>query len=160
MKKPIVLAAAACISLFTSIACKTMHKTPAPATELVTVMSVAPTVKAGTPVLMKFTVQNPTPGEMKFCKWHTPFEGFRNSFLTIKNSKGVEVRYLGIMAKRVMPPPADAYIILQAGKSESSEIDLLKGYDLSAVGTYTVVYNSAGMSGLKNVNTVTFSVVE
>lgn len=160
MKKPFFVLAAACLPLFTFNACKTMHKTVSPETELVTVMSMPASIKLGSPMTLKFTVQNPTQGALKFCKWHTPFEGFRNSFLTVTTGSGAEVQYHGMMAKRVMPPPADAYITVAPGKSETSEIDLMQAYPIDSAGTYTVRYNSAGMSGLKKVNTVTFSIVD
>lgn len=32
-----------------------------------------------------------------------------SKFLTVTDSEGNEVRYIGPMAKRLMPPPADTY---------------------------------------------------
>jgi hypothetical protein len=147
--------ATACLSLF---ACKTMQK---PTTgELVTTMSVASPVKTGNPVMLKFTVKNTSSKELKFCKWHTPFEGFRNSIFTITDSKGEEARYKGIMAKRVMPPPADAYMAVAGEDSVSASIDITTAYDVTAPGKYTITYQSSGISGLEKVNETTFTITQ
>lgn len=148
-----------CLSIFTFMSCKSTKNTPS-GQELVTKMTVQQPVKVGKPVMVTFTVTNPSAKELKFCKWHTPFEGFRNSIFDIKNSKGEEVRYKGIMAKRIMPPPADAYITVAPGKTETGSIDLLTAYDLTAPGKYTIVYQSGGISGLEKVNEATFTISE
>jgi hypothetical protein len=135
-----------------------MHKTTAG--ELITNMSVLTPVKTGNPVMLTFTVRNTSSKELKFCKWHTPFEGFRNSIFTITDSKGEEARYKGIMAKRMMPPPADAYMAVPAGDSVTSTIDLLKAYDVTTPGKYKITYQSSGISGLEKVNETTFTITE
>ena len=147
-----------CLSLFTFLSCKTTQKTTAG--ELVTTMSIKEPVKVGSPVMVTFTVHNTSSKELKFLKWHTPFEGFKNSIFEIKNSAGEEVRYKGIMAKRIMPPPADAYIAVAAGKTISGSIDLLTGYDLTVPGKYTILYQSSGISGLEKVKESTFTITE
>jgi hypothetical protein len=147
-----------CLSLFTFMSCKTTK--PSTAGELVTTMTVKEPVKVGSPVMVTFTVHNTSSKELKFLRWHTPFEGFKNSIFDIKNSKGEEVRYKGIMAKRIMPPPADAYMAVAAGKTVTGSIDLLTAYDLTAPGKYTIVYQSSGISGLEKVNEATFTITE
>jgi hypothetical protein len=154
---------AAVLSFLTFTACKHTQKASSAATTgegLVTEMSVPSTIKTGNPVMLKFTVYNKSGKELQFCKWHTPFEGFMSSFLDITSSNNTEVLYRGIMAKRIMPPPAEAYIKVPAGKSVSVDIDLLKGYNLSAPATYKAVYQASGMSGLEKVNEVTFTITE
>jgi hypothetical protein len=175
---------AACLSLFSFTACQqsqnaqsaqndttqqaqdttaALTETPAADTSsaaaLTTVMSVSEKVKAGAPVLVKFTVTNSSDKEVEFCKWHTPFEEkFLNSFFEIQDSKGEPAQYTGVMAKRIMPPPADAFIKVPAKGTVSAEIDLLKGYKVSAPGTYKVIYQGDGISGLTKVNEVTFTI--
>jgi hypothetical protein len=160
---------AACLSVFSFTACKNTQKaattpssTTAPSTaeELVTTMSVPEKVKVGSPIMLKFTVSNNSGKELQFCKWHTPFEKFMNSYFDIQDSKGEPVMYKGIMAKRIMPPPAEAYIKVRAKDKVSSEIDLLTGYRITAPGTYKLTYQDSGMSGLTKVNEVTFTVTE
>lgn len=119
-------------------------------------MSAPEKVKAGKPILVKFTVSNPSDKEQEFCKWHTPFEQrFMNSFFEVTDGKGEQVQYKGAMAKRVMPPPADAYVKVAAKGSVSAEIDLTVGYDVKKAGSYKVVYQGEGVSGLTKVNEVT-----
>jgi len=154
-----ILAAWLTISFFP--ACKNAQPaTSSTAETLVTVMTLPATVKAGEPAMLHFTVHNPTAKELSFCKWHTPFEGFMSAFLHIEDSNGTEAQYRSIMAKRIMPPPADAYIKVPAGDSVSVDIDLLKGYALTAPGKYKVRYQAGGVSGLEKVNEAAFTVVE
>lgn len=149
---------ASCLAVFYFSACKQTQKTASGGEGLETVMSVPATVPAGSPVMLTFTVYNHTAKDTQFCKWHTPFEGFISTFLDIKDAAGTPVQYRGAMAKRVMPPPAEAYISVPAGDSASVTVDLLKGYDLTQPGQYKAVYQGGGMSGLEKVNEISFSV--
>ncbi|TWI84036.1 hypothetical protein LX66_4398 [Chitinophaga japonensis] len=152
---------AAWLSVFFFPACKNSQPANGSTNEaLVAVMTIPATVKAGQPVMLHFAVRNPSAKELSFCKWHTPFEGFMDAFLHVQESKGAEAQYRGIMAKRIMPPPADAYIRVPAGDSVSVDIDLLKGYAVDVPGTYTVRYQAGGVSGLEKVNEAAFTVVE
>ena len=144
---------------FLFAACDTPKKAAA-ANELVTEMSIPATVKKGDPVVLKFTVRNPSSQELKFCKWHTPFEPFLAHYLDITDANGASAQYKGAMAKRIMPPPDEAYIKVPAGDSAIAEIDLLKGYNISAPGRYKVVYQASGMSGLVKVNETFFNIAD
>ncbi|RPD42923.1 protease [Chitinophaga barathri] len=148
----------ACLTVFYFSACKQTQKSASGGEGLETVMSVPATIPAGGPVMLNFTVYNRSSRDTQFCKWHTPFEGFISTFLDIKDAAGTEVQYRGAMAKRVMPPPAEAYIKVPAGDSVSVTLDLLKGYDLTKPGQYKAVYQAGGMSGLTKVNDISFSV--
>lgn len=154
----LIVMMAACLFVFS--ACMNEQKTSATAETLETVMAVPATVKAGEPVPLTFTVLNHTGKEQEFCKWHTPFEGFIAAFLDIKGSDGAAVAYRGAMAKRIMPPPAEAYIKIPAGDSVTVDIDLLKGYDLSKPGKYHIVYQAGGVSGLEKVNELDLVITE
>ncbi|WP_238429829.1 hypothetical protein [Chitinophaga agri] len=126
---------------------------------LTTVMSAPEKVKAGAPIMVKFTVTNHADTAVSFLKWHTPMEGkFMNSFFEVTDSKGEAIQYKGIMAKRVTPPPADAYISVPAKGEVSGEVDLTTGYKITAPGTYKVVYQGDFTSGLSKVNEVTVTV--
>ncbi len=159
MKLPFLLLAGTCITVFNFYACKTVQKTTAN-NELVTEMTMPATIRTGGPVMLTFTVKNPGGNELKFLKWETPFEGFRNDFLDIHNTAGELLPYRGIMAKRVMPPPPDAYITVAPGQSKTATIDLTTAYAISLPGTYTVAYTAEGMSGLKRVNKISFTIVQ
>jgi hypothetical protein len=120
------------------------------------VLGIKDIIKTGEKVSLKFTVHNDQSTEKSFCKWHTPFEPLMSKYLDIKDENGNEVLYKGPMAKRIMPPPADSYLVVKPKDILSSEVDLLKAYQLEAEKKYTVSYNSSGMSGIKATNTVTF----
>lgn len=123
---------------------------------LYVVLGIKDIIKTGEKVSLKFTVRNDQSTEKSFCKWHTPFEPLMSKYLDIKDENGNEVLYKGPMAKRIMPPPADSYLAVKPKDVLSSEVDLLKAYELEAEKKYTVSYNSSGMSGIKAANTVTF----
>jgi len=126
----------------------TATENPAAAQGLVATMQVADTIRVGSALQMKFAVHNYADTATSFCKWHTPFERWMSKYLDIKDENGVEANYKGAMAKRVMPPPADSYIKLNAKDSVSVTVDLLEGYDISKPGKYTVKYQGGDISGL------------
>jgi hypothetical protein len=121
------------------------------------VLKIKDIIKTGEKVTLNFAVQNGGPAEKSFCKWHTPFEPLMSKYLDIKDENGNDAPYKGPMAKRIMPPPADSYLMVKPKDKLSSEVDLLKAYELQAGKKYTISYNSSGISGLKASNTVTFS---
>jgi len=124
-------------------------------------ISVQSPVKGDAPVILTFTVENPSDTALAFCKWHTAFEeAFTASWLEITDSKGQQVQYKGVMAKRIMPPPAETYIVVPAKGSVTHEIDLRKGYDLAKPGKYKAVYQGQGVSNLNNVKDVTFELTK
>lgn len=115
---------------------------------LVTKMEMKSAYKVGDSVMLKFTVYNPTDSAIKFCKWHTPFEPLMSKYLEVKDASGEEAAYKGPMAKRIMPPPADAYISVAAKDSTVVTVDLLKGYDITKPSKYTITYQGSNISGL------------
>lgn len=119
-------------------------------------MSVKDTVKAGELVELKFTVYNNADTAQRFCKWHSPFEPFISKYLDIKSASGEEVNYKGAMAKRMMPPPASSYIAVNSKDSVSTQVDLLKGYDISKPGRYSITYVGQNMSGLVVKDSISF----
>ncbi|MCX2452058.1 protease [Pedobacter sp. PLR] len=119
-------------------------------------MSVKDTVKAGELVELKFTVYNNADTAQRFCKWHTPFEPFISKYLDVKSASGEEINYKGAMAKRMMPAPASSYIAVNSKDSVSTQVDLLKGYDLSKPGKYTIIYVGQNMSGLIVKDSISF----
>jgi len=111
-------------------------------------MALLSAAKIGAPINIKFTVYNTTDTAAKFCKWHTPFEKLMSKYLDVKDADGNEANYIGPMAKRIMPPPADSYITLNPGDSTAVDFDLTQGYAIDKPGTYTIKYNAVGMSGI------------
>lgn len=122
-------------------------------------MHVKPAITVGQPVEMQFTVYNGTDTVSTFLKWQTPFEPLLGKYLEIKNEQGEEAPYIGAMAKRIMPPPADAYIEIKPQDSLSVKVDILKGYALEKPGKYTINFTSSDLSGLKVDQPITFTYI-
>jgi hypothetical protein len=120
-------------------------------------MTIAPVIKMGEPIEMRFTVYNDADSVQQFCKWHTPFEPLLSKYLDITDQSGEDILYKGAMAKRIMPPPADSYLKVQPKDSLSVVVDILKGYSISKSSIYKIKYNSQNMSGLMVKDSVSFS---
>ncbi|RZK76565.1 MAG: protease [Pedobacter sp.] len=120
-------------------------------------MQIMPEVKPGNSIEMRFTVYNSSDKSQQFCKWHTPFEPPMSKYLDITDEEGVEAQYMGAMAKRIMPPPADSYITVKPGDSLSVKVDLSKIYRVEKAGRYVVRYVAQEMSGLSVKDSVTFA---
>ncbi|RNL56441.1 protease [Pedobacter jejuensis] len=116
-----------------------------PITEKMTLLGEA---KLGQPINIKFSVYNNTDTVAKFCKWHTPFERLMSKYLDVAMEDHVDVNYTGAMAKRIMPPPADSYIMLKKGDSTSTNFNLNDGYAITKAGSYTIKYNATTISGI------------
>jgi len=121
-------------------------------------IEIAPVIALGDSVMMKFTINNPSETDKKFCKWHTPFEPPLSKYLDIVDEKGDEVQYLGAMAKRISPAPESSYIDIKAGENLSAIINLGHIYKLDKAGRYTVKYNSEAVSGLSPLATTVFEI--
>jgi hypothetical protein len=135
----------------------TINKTDTVAnTQMTARMSMKPVIKAGDSLELRFTVYNLSDKTQSFCKWHTPFEPPMSKYLDIKDDQGVEARYQGAMAKRIMPPPADSYIEVKPGDSLSVKVNISKIYALDKPGTYSVRYNAQEISGLVVKDSITF----
>lgn len=126
------------------------------AKQLFAVIEMEDTIHFGDSLILTFTVHNTSDSAQKFCKWHTPFEPLMSTYLQITDEEGIEVNYIGAMAKRAMPPSAESYITLAANNSLASTVDLLKGYELSKKGKYTVKYTGENMSGLSVKDSISF----
>ncbi len=123
---------------------------------LYAMMQIRDTVRAGEPLELQFTVRNDADTTAKFLKWDTPYEALVSKYLDIRDENGNQVDYIGAMAKRMMPPPADSYIAVEPGDSLRVAVDLLKGYAVSRPSRYTVVYVGGNMSGLVVKDSVSF----
>lgn len=119
-------------------------------------MHINPVIKVGDSVLLNFTVFNTTNKDQTFCKWHTPFEPPMSKYLDVLDDKRYEVQYLGAMAKRAMPPPANSYLTVKSGDSLSITVDLRKSYQIDKLSKYTLKYNSEDISGLSIKDSVSF----
>ena len=111
-------------------------------------------------ILIDFVVHNPTKDTLKFTQYHTPFEGVISKFVDVIGADSVEVDYIGAMARRIMPPPADTYHAVAPNESKRISFDLKKGYKIDKVGTYSIQYNSERISGITPSKAVEITVVD
>lgn len=88
-------------------------------------------------VQLSFQLTNNNDYDVYVLNWHTPLEGLYNRYLVV-SVDGKEVDYRGIMAKRGNPT-ADSYILVVAGQSVSSTVEISSGYDTSIPGRYLVL---------------------
>ena len=98
-------------------------------------------------VQLTFTVVNHADSVQRFVRWETPFEPRLGKYLEVKDENGQEAEFKGAMARRVMPPPAEAYIEVPAHDSLSTRFNVATNYTLSE-GLYTIKYVGGGVSGL------------
>lgn len=98
-------------------------------------------------VQLTFTVVNHADTAQRFVKWETPFEPRIGKYLEVTDEQGAEAEFKGAMARRVMPPPAEAYMEVPAHDSLSTRFNVATNYSLSE-GQYTIKYVGGGVSGL------------
>lgn len=95
---------------------------------------------ADVPMAIKFSLVNQSDESLSVLKWHTPLEGIAGDIFRIVGEGGV-VEYRGPMVRRGEPELQD-YVKIEPGKAVTVEVDLLKGYDLSAPGIYQVNFQA------------------
>lgn len=113
-------------------------------------LSAADDYDVRTPIVIRFTVENSASDTIKFTKYNTPFEGFLGDFLEIKNDKGDKMNYIGPMAKRVMPPPADAFVVVPPNEKKWVDIDIKQGYKIDNTGNYILKFLGDEINGLSS----------
>ena len=111
-------------------------------------------VDTGTNLTLR--VENRGDRAARFCRYQTPFEGFRAPFLSVEAESGEEVVYTGALVKRA-PPGDDDYITLAAGAVEQASFDLTDAYAVST-GPYTVRFVGGMVSGLPDSESVAVDV--
>ena len=115
-----------------------------------TKISLPEKLKAGGTMNLTMKIENGTKNDYKFLKWNSPFENnFLGDYLNIVDEKGAKVEYRGPMAKRMWPPPAEAYDIVVPGKFAESTIDISQAYPINLPGKYSVQYE--GMNGADSI---------
>ncbi len=121
------------------------RKKEEPALDGAQALQVSMAAAGGTSVTIQ--VSNPTGAAIRFCRYHTPFEGVRNDIFRVSQG-GRELGYQGMMAKRRPPGPAD-YLLVEPGASMEATVDLVPSWSLKK-GTWTVQYRGTGISGLQD----------
>jgi peptidyl-Lys metalloendopeptidase len=90
-------------------------------------------------VVIHVTFSNPTNHTIRILKWYTPVDGVEEPLFKV-SLDGVPVAYTGPLYKRPAATGQD-YITLKSGESFTNDVSLGEYYDLSASGSYTVVYD-------------------
>ncbi|MGN6395832.1 MAG: hypothetical protein ACTHMI_09725 [Mucilaginibacter sp.] len=108
-------------------------------------------------VYLTFTVTNNSNQEVRFVKWETPFEPRLGKYFEIVDNTGNEALFKGAMARRVMPPPAGAYITVKPHDKVSTRINLADNYTFNG-NSYQLKYVGGGVSGLQTGKSVKFTV--
>lgn len=94
---------------------------------------------AGSPVSIRFTLENLTRGPLYALKWYTPLEGIKGRIFKVTRD-GVEVLYEGPMVKRANPV-RDDYVRIGPGEAVSADVDLAMAYDLTKPGEYRAEFS-------------------
>jgi len=93
--------------------------------------------------VLTFIVQNTQSSVISVLKYGTPLENtLWTSAFIITDMNGTEVTYVGKMARRVWPAPAESFAELLPGDVVSGSVDLAEHYDFPAPGRYTVVFEA------------------
>ena len=93
------------------------------------------------PTKVKFIFTNKTEDDLYILKWCTPLEGMKSPFLTIKYGDK-EVKYEGIIAKRLSPCKQEYYKHLKPHHPVENTIDLAEAYAFPDTGEYIVQYSN------------------
>ena len=94
---------------------------------------------------VRFTITNSSEIPVSVYNWDTPLYEIENDLFDVVLN-GQRVAYLGFIAKRLDPAPAD-FIRLRPGHSRSVVVELSALYDMSQPGFYSVTYR-AGLSSV------------
>jgi peptidyl-Lys metalloendopeptidase len=100
---------------------------------------VAPSLRSGEPVEVRFQLTNRTEQPLFVLSWRTPLEGrlLGNDFKVTR--EGTEIPYQGPMAKRGNPS-AESYQSLAPGASVDAKVELSLAYDMKQPGRYRIEY--------------------
>jgi peptidyl-Lys metalloendopeptidase len=89
------------------------------------------------PLELEFTVSNAGAEQAEFLRWGTPFEGVSDDMFDVRDEQNNRLNYLGKIIMRD-EPIAEDYVIIPAGGSLSTTLDLGQSYEFSSVGKYIV----------------------
>lgn len=115
-----------------------MSATPYPLPECQ--IEVESSYPAGAPVILRFSLRNPSDQSFFVLRWQTPLEGLLDRVFAIE-SEGWKVPYRGPIFKRADPTPEE-YVEIPAQVAVSMVVDLATAYDLSKPGEYLVEFTS------------------
>jgi peptidyl-Lys metalloendopeptidase len=94
-------------------------------------------------VKVRVTVTNTSASPVRLLAWALPLGDIEAPLFDVTRD-GNPARYLGVRVKRAAPGPGD-YIVLAAGASASSSVELSALYEMNITGAYTVRYHSGAL---------------
>ncbi len=97
-----------------------------------------PEYALGSPVMLKFVLENTGSEPLRVLKWYTPLEGLRGNILRVA-CDGADIAYRGRMVKRGTPTVAD-YVDVAGGGFVSAEFDLASAFALTAAERCVVAF--------------------
>ena len=118
----------------------------------------APRHKNDQHVVITFTIINKTEQDIYVLKWNTPLEGLRSDCLEV-TVNGHRVKYDSMLAKRRKPRKED-YVLIEAGKSISTKVNLDEAYDVSEQGEYVVTFDESKLVIVAEAGTKLESITE
>ncbi len=98
--------------------------------------SVAPSGRAGSPVVLRFALANRSRQTAQVLEWGTPFEGWLAPFVEVLRDS-TPLPYSGASVKRGDPDRSE-YFKLAPGARRQAAIDLAEAFDLRAAGNYVL----------------------
>jgi len=90
---------------------------------------------------IKFTVSNPTQEAFTFLTFNTPFDFGMSSVFRVYDRDGIEVPYVGPLARRVFPPSNESLITVQPGDSLDAFYNLAEFHSFQLDGEYVVAFH-------------------
>lgn len=97
-------------------------------------------VAAHEDVAVRFEIKNDTGRDLQVLYWQTALRGVYNDLFDVRRN-GEPVEYIGRDYKWAMPQAHD-FILIKAGETLGSDVDLASYYDLSTSGEYTVRFRA------------------
>jgi len=127
-----------------------------PAGEPSVMMSVSIAPRAGAAV--RVTLHNPGTLPARVLAWNTPFESALSADVFAVRAHGERAPYIGRTVKRALPPPPDAWLVLQPGERRHADVALARHYALDGEGPWQVTLDASRLEAPVVANGATISV--
>lgn len=92
----------------------------------------------GEPVTCKFTITNTHKENLYLLKRGTPLEGLVTDFVTIIRDEKSKIRYDGIIIRSRATYSQDEFVLLEAGSSLTTAVDLTSAYPFHIAADYAI----------------------
>ena len=110
------------------------------------ISALSPFLKGTENVDMLFTMTNVSDRPVRVLRWNTPFDGIEGDLFEVARN-GELVPYLGREYKRGVPGAGD-FMVLHAGESVSTQIELSSVYEMQYGGEYVIRFRNVSFNHL------------